>query len=169
MLRMGASLLFLSLTGACYSYRVAAPAEVQPGLDVRVRVAATSAAQYSAVVGGEGRVLDGRVLENTNGDLVVGVSSVSPVTATTAVADPTGRLVQRVNVPRDALLEVEVRRLDRTRTAVVVGVVAAATAAVAITQFNHQSVVAGGGKGGQHAARIPVGGGLLLFSLPLGR
>jgi hypothetical protein len=146
---------------------VAAPAQVQPGLDVRVRVAAGSASQYSSVVGGEGRVLDGRVLENTNGDLVVGVSSVSPVTATTAVSDPTGRLFQRVSVPRDALLEVEVRRLDRTRTALVVGVLAAATAAVAITQFDHASAIEEKGKGGGQAARIPAG--VFAFSLPFGR
>jgi len=167
MSRMRASLLLLSLTGACYSYRVAAPADIQPGLDVRVRVAASSAAQYSAVVGGEGRVLDGRVLENTNGDLVVGVSSVSPVTATTAVSDPTGRFFQRVNVPRDALLEIEVRRLDRTRTALVLGVVAAATAAVAVTQFDHKSSIDEKGKGGNQANRLPAGA--VLFSLPLGR
>ena len=150
----------LTLAGGCYSYRVVPVNEVAPGQDVRVRISAAEAARLGELIDRSDRSIDGRLLENTDGQVVLGVSSVAQTTALTAVQDPSGRLFQRIVVPREGLLELEVRTLNRTHTAIVVGLLAAVSGTVAYTQFTHQSAVNEKGKGGGQEIRIP-------FTLPL--
>jgi hypothetical protein len=54
------------------------------------------------------------------------------------------------------LLELEVRTLNRTRTGIVVGLLAAVSGTVAYTQFSHQSAINEKGKGGGQVIRIPL-------------
>jgi hypothetical protein len=146
----------LSVASGCYSYRVVPVNEVTPGQDVRIRISAAEAVRLGELIERGDRSLDGRLLENTDGEVVLGVSSVSQTTALTAMQDPSGHFFQRIAVPREGLLELEVRTLNRTHTAIVVGLLAAVSATVAYTQFTHQSAVNEKGKGGSQALRIPI-------------
>ena len=146
----------LVAAGGCYSYHVVPVNEVTPGQDVRIRISAAEAARLGDLIDRGDRSLDGQLLENTEGQVVLGVSNVSQSTALTAVQDPSGHLMQRIAVPRESLLELEVRTLNRTKTAVVVGLLAAVSATVAYTQFTHENAANEKGKGGSHAIRIPI-------------
>jgi hypothetical protein len=146
----------LTMMGGCYSYQVVPVNEVAPGRDVRVRISAAEAVRLGELIDRGDRSLDGQLLENTDSQVVLGIASVTQTTALTAMQDPSGHLMQRIAVPREGLLELEVRTLNRTRTAIVVGLLAAASATVAYTQFRGESASNEKGKGGNQAIRIPI-------------
>ena len=155
--KLSSLLAVLTFAGGCYSYHVVPVNEVAPGQDVRVRISAAEAVRLGELIERGDRSLDGRLLENSDSQVVLGISSVTQTTALTAVQDPSGQLFQRIAVPREGLLELEVRTLDKRRTGIMVGLLAAVSATVAYTQFNHQSAINEKGKGGGQVIRIPVG------------
>jgi len=148
--------VFFGVSG-CYSYHVVPVNEVAPGQEVRIRISAAEAVRLGELIDRGDRSLDGRLLENTDSQVVLGISSVAQTTALTAVQDPSGQLFQRIAVPREGLLELEVRTLDKKRTGIVVGLLAAISATVAYTQLDHQSAINEKGKGGGQVIRIPIG------------
>jgi hypothetical protein len=157
----------LPLLSACYTYRVVPLDEVPVGSSVRARISAGEAEKLEALIGRDDRVLEGDVIEKPNGSLLLAVSGVVGMESGTVQ-----RAHQRVEVPRSGLLEVELRKLDRWKTAGITAVAAGALTYVAIAQFNAQKEPKGGpGKGNPEdqvvpyaaRARVPI------FSIPLGR
>lgn len=118
---------FLTLTG-CFSYLPIEPGEVEPGLTVRARVSPAAGARIAPLLGAtDARRLDGTFITRSADTLIVEVPTVMTDTR------EFGRTPnQRVSIPRADLLELEVRRLDRFRTAAVAGTVAAIVGGVLI-------------------------------------
>ncbi len=133
-----------AIAAGCYNYRVV-PLELVPVRSaVRIRISAAEAERVGAVLGREDRVLDGELLAKDAGDgILLAVS-------TSAGADATGvgPIHQRISIPRAGVLEVEVRRLNKAKTAGVIAAVGAATAAAAIAAFGGVKSPFGSGRGG---------------------
>ena len=154
-------LLALGAAGAaagCFSYVPVNPSEVSPGQEVRLRLTAEEAARYPDLRLRDARLMEGTLVETTDGELVVAASI--------AAGDPTRGtrvLVQQVSVPRSGILEVELREIDKVRTGLLVVGGGAIITAVIIKGGS-----AFGGRDGPDGevieARIP----LVRFRLPVG-
>ena len=149
-MRSGLTLATLAvLVGGCYSYRVVPVEQAPVGETVRARVSPTEAARLRDVIGREDRLLEGQLLETADTSILVAVRTPS---------DATVRTHQRVALPRSGLVELEVRRFDRLKTAGIAAVFVAALTAVAVNQFNSSTPSGGEGKGGTNASRVlPIG------------
>jgi hypothetical protein len=111
----------------CYTYLPITLASATPGMEVRARVSATTAAQLGPSLGiSDARLLSGPVVQNETEGLTLKVPTVPAGT----IGAQEG-LFQQVLISRGDLLELETRQLDRTRTGVAIG--AAFVAATAIT------------------------------------
>lgn len=111
---LGAALL---LSG-CFTYLpVVEPGQLEPGLSVRARVSPAAGARIAPLLGAtDARQLDGTLITNSTDTLIVEVPTVMADTR------EFGRTPnQRVSILKSELLELEVRRIDRLRTAAVVG------------------------------------------------
>jgi len=108
-------LLLLLPTAACYRYVTTDAHQLQAGDEVRARLSQAQARELDPVLLRDARTLGGTVLEPGDPILLQ-----VPVGARAAGA-PGPSLNQRILVPRSEMLEVELRSLDRTRTALVVG------------------------------------------------
>ena len=107
----------LILSG-CFSYLpVVEPGQLEPGLSVRARVSPAAGARIAPLLGAsDARLLDGTLITNSTDTLIVEVPTVMADTR------EFGRTPnQRVSILKSELLELEVRRIDRFRTAAVVG------------------------------------------------
>lgn len=135
----------LALLAGCYTYTPLQPRQLQPGDRVRIRVTAAEAERVQPLLGRtDTRVLAGQVIATGTDTVIVQV----PVTMQTAGAGSYQPLQQRLSFPRDALLEVEQRALNRRRTAIVAGVATVIAGAIVL-----RATVVGPGKAG------PPGGG----------
>jgi len=145
-------LLLFPLLAGCYRYTAVEPAAVQPGTSIRARVAATDAERLEPLIGTtDARLLYGVLLESDSDAFLVQVPSVlRPGTGQT--------LSQRVSLPRTSVLEMELRRLDRTRTWGLVALGLVAGAFVTYQAFRGEPEITGpdNGGGGGSEARIPV-------------
>lgn len=140
---------FAVLLGGCYSYRVVPVEQAPVGETVRARVSLTEAVRLREAIGRDDRVVEGQLLEAADTSILVAVRTPS---------DATVRTHQRVALPRSGLLELEVRRFDRLKTAGIAAVIVAAVTAVAVSQFNSDKPTTGQGKGGTDASRVlPIG------------
>jgi hypothetical protein len=120
------TLVLSVVASGCYAHVPVSPDEVVPGTDVRVRVSAAEADRLEAEAGITDRTFRGEVLENGPTNLLLQV----PVPANERFG---GRLYNRVSVPPQQLLEVEVRELDRPKTLLAVGAgVAVLTSAIVV-------------------------------------
>jgi len=72
----------------------------------------------------------------------------------TSVIDASVQTHQRVTVPRQGLVELEVRRLDRWKSLGIAAVVVGVASAVAITQFNTEKPTENGGKSGSNKSVV---------------
>jgi len=101
---------------ACFTYIPIEPGQVEPGVSVRARVSPSAGARIAPLLGAtDARRLDGRVISQSSDTLIVEIPTVIVDTR------EFGRTPnQRVSIPRTDLLELEVRKLDRFRTASVV-------------------------------------------------
>ena len=121
------------LLAGCYSYANVDPSAVQPGMGVRARVSSTTAERIAPLLGvSDARVVTGTFVDNASGGMLIEVP-----TSAQAGTETTGEhLAQRILVRPGELLELESRKLDKRRTALVVGtaVVVAGSAAVAALQ-----------------------------------
>jgi len=106
------------LVTACYTYAPARPQAVQPGDGVRARVTAATAERISPLLGiSDARVLTGTLVDNNGGALVMEV----PTIVQAGVGSSTESLHQRIAIQAGELVELETRKLDRGRTALVAG------------------------------------------------
>jgi len=91
--------------GGCYSYRVVPVEQAPVGETVRARVSSAEAERLREVIGRDDRVVEGELLAPPDSAILVAVR--------TSVIDASVQTHQRVTVPRQGLVELEVRRLDR--------------------------------------------------------
>jgi hypothetical protein len=129
-LRVVALLLVSAVFAGCDTYTPIELAAVTPGMEVRARVSAATAAQLGPSLGmSDARLLSGSVVDKPADGLTLKVASV-PVGTVGAQEG----LFQQILITRTDLLELESRQLDNTRTrlAVGAGVVGAVGVAVAI-------------------------------------
>jgi hypothetical protein len=141
----------LSLLGACYTYRTV-PLESAPvGQTIRARISATEAERVGSILGREDRLLEGQLIDRPEGGLLIAVPSSHSVEGAMSVAT-----FQRIAVPRESLLEVETRRLDKARTAGMVALAVTVVTYAAINAFTNSSSSGRGGKGAGQQMRVPL-------------
>ncbi len=130
-----AVILLLSLVSAgCYTFRPAAMDEIGPGQDVRMRVTGAFADSLGPLVmRPDARVFEGTVVADAPGSLMLDI----PVPPQVGV----GREVvsQRVEVPEDAFVDLELKELSRARSVGVAALIGAAGAVIVIAQFSGDS------------------------------
>ena len=116
-------LLVPALSVGCYTYSPIEVAAVTPGMEVRARVSAATAAQLAPSLSmSDARLLTGAVVD-TQGGLTLKV----PSTRMGVVGGEQDELFQQILIARSDLLELESKQLDngRTRLAVIAGVAGA--------------------------------------------
>lgn len=140
--------LGLLLLSGCYRY-VPEPVEtIAPGTAVRARVTAPEAERLTPVLGRSTRLVHGELVERSSEGLMLQVRGVGSTTGTA--------LYQRVTLLPSAVQELEVRTLDRWKTAGLAGAVVAGVAA-AILQLSSQSETSTGEGPTPEAVRLPTG------------
>ena len=113
---MRRALLAFPLLTACYTYTAVPIAVAQPGTMVRARISGGTAEQLEPLLGvSDARSLTGQLIANDADTLIVEV----PTTVHTEIGNTVQTLNQRVGIPRVAILELETRKLNRAKTAVV--------------------------------------------------
>lgn len=102
--------VFLPVLTGCYRYTPIEPVAVEPGTSIRARVSAAEAERIALLIGtGNSRLIQGVLVEGGADGLMVQVPTVLR-------AGSGETLNQRIVISRSGLLELELRRLDRTRT-----------------------------------------------------
>lgn len=156
---LGAALSGLS---ACFSYVAVPPSGARVGERVRVRVSGAQAERLEPVLGLTDRNIEGDLLEQADSSITLGVPL--PVAVTSGI--PTARPQQRIVVPRADVQEVELRRLDRLRTSLLIGGTVAAVAAIAVAKGS--SLLGGSGAtGSPNESRVPRGVPLVMWRIPV--
>lgn len=147
------------VTLGCHTFQPVGIAELDPGMEVRARVSASQAEELTAYLPTErDRLIEGTVLDTSPGELFLAV----PVTVRN-VPGQRETLRQRIVIPTDEILEVELRNFDRQRTGVL-----SAVGALIVGYILYESLKGGssggtpgdGGPGTQDALiplRIPFG------------
>jgi len=106
-----------ALVAGCYTYSPIAVGAVTPGMEVRARVSAATAAQLAPSLGmTDARLLSGSVVDNPTEGLTLKVASVPAGT----VGAQDG-LFQQILITRTDLLELESKQLDNTLTRLAIG------------------------------------------------
>ncbi|HSM59909.1 MAG TPA: hypothetical protein VK849_03885 [Longimicrobiales bacterium] len=121
------------LLAGCYTYTPVEPSIAPAGSDVRVRVTRGVPLEVGMLpVEQDGGLLRGRLLEGAPPDtLLCSVALASPVDGATD-----RRLRGTVTIPVEAVETLEVRRLDRVRTGVLVGASAVIAAVLVDAAFD---------------------------------
>lgn len=139
-------LIWLPLVTGCYTYAPLDAASTVPGMKVRARLAAATAEQIETLLGvADARVVNGTVVAATPDTLIVEVPSVLRAEVGSSIQT----LHQRLAIGREGIREIEIRRLDRYKTTIVVG-----AAAVLVGGFIIKATIIDPGK-----ERLPDGGG----------
>lgn len=127
-MRATAPLLAALFVSGCFTYLPIEPGEAEPGLAVRARVNSAAGARIAPLLGAtDARELDGTVITRSADTLIVEVPTVMADTR------EFGRTPnQRLSIARSDLVELEVRKLDRTRTSLVAGAAAILAASVLV-------------------------------------
>src|SRR5262245_33739327 len=120
------------MSSACYSYRSTELTDVSPGTLVRARITSDQAARVEDLVGRESHVLDGVLVSSTQDTMLIEV----PAAARMVTGGGIQVLHQRVSIPRAGVTQVELKRLNRGRTSILMGVAIAALGYVAIDALN---------------------------------
>jgi hypothetical protein len=154
---LGAALWALS---ACYSYTAVPPNGAKIGQQVRVRVSGAQAERLEPVLGMTERNIEGELLEQGDTSIALAISLPEP-TASGALGE---RTQQRIVISRADLQDIELRRLDKLRTSLLVG--AAVAGVVAIAAAKGSTLLGGGGSGGSpNESRVPRGIPILKWSV----
>ena len=122
------SLFFLpsAVLIGCYSYQPIAPAAAPPGTEVRAVITGAASDRVAPLIGSlDTRVLVGNVIENANGAMTLEV----PTGGMPNVAASVVRLHARVPIMPTDLVGLERRKLDKGRTALLAGGIAAGVGA----------------------------------------
>jgi hypothetical protein len=144
---------FPLLFGGCYTYRGVTLDTPPIGSDVRLRLAPDEADRVGRILGREDRSVEGVLVGRVGTDTVqLRVGTSTPRDA--AAFGPTHQLL---GIPRAAIQDVDIRRLDRGRTLGVVAIALAATSYAVVSAFNAQrEPIQGPSRGGTNATRLPV-------------
>ncbi len=138
-------LLFLAPTAACFSYRApGSGAAVPEGAVVRVRLQPGAADSLAIEVGPHVSMVAGHLVSDAGDVLSVRGETVTRLDGADDLAAST-----IVHIPRRLVSSIEVRRLDRVKTALLAGGIVAVTIAVR----GAAGSTSGGGGGG-----VPGGG-----------
>jgi hypothetical protein len=138
------TLLAATLAAGCYTYAPAIVASLEPGAGVRASVSPTAASRIGPLLGtADARVLEGKLIDNASGTLVVEV----PTVVQAGINGSMPSLSQRVSIVPGDLVQLETRRLDRGRTALVTAVAVLIGGSAAIAAL----------KGGPTSDRAPTG------------
>lgn len=119
-------------TLGCYTFQPYAAEELGVGEDVRVRVTGAFSDSLAPLLGrAEARVVEGEVVQDEPNSVMIQV----PVNR-----DLRGMrletISQRVQIPHDAFVDVEIRQLSKPRTIGTIAAVTGAAAVIVITQFS---------------------------------
>ncbi len=141
------ALLVCALIGlpGCYRYVPVQLDAVPTGAEVRGRLAPEASTSLEGVVASNGRVVEGRLLERDAQQVLLFIPA-----ARTQTGYQVETLRQAVAIPRNQLLEVELKQLDRTRTYGIAALTGAVVAAVVV-----RAISGGGGS----SSGPPSGGG----------
>ena len=155
---------FLAAIGVvgCYSYTPIAPASVSPGTEIRAHITGAASDRVGPLLGSlEMRELNGRVIENDNGRMVADIE----LGTRPNIATSNGVLHRQVPLAPADFTSFESRKLDRGRTAVLVGgILAGVGAGVAVALHSRGHSEAGNGEPEPPPIiRIPVRGWILSF------
>lgn len=113
--------------GGCYAYSPVGVEAVSPGENVRARLTIEATESLPATVQGEGRSLEGQLLERDDSGLTLFVP-----TAVRQRGFYSESLHERVRLGTSDVVELERRELDRPRTYLVAGVAATVVGAIAV-------------------------------------
>lgn len=142
----------------CYNYQVAEPGMLEPGGDVRIRLSPEAAERFEEVRMTEDRVMEGTLVEERDGELLVetSIGRIDPAAG--------GRILKQViSVPSAEVREVETRSLDRGKTYLVAGVAAGVLAYIVAGQFQDGGGSDGVTPPGPPESRVP---SVRLFRVP---
>ncbi|MFL5613581.1 MAG: hypothetical protein ACJ796_07975 [Gemmatimonadaceae bacterium] len=135
----------------CYSYAALPPEGARAGEHVRIRVSGAEAERLEPLLGAGDRRIEGELLEQGDSGIALGVALPSPTQPDALSRRPQ----QRIEIPKTELQEMQLLRLDKLRTSLLIGGVAAI--AVAIAASKGSSLLGSGNSGGgANEDRIPV-------------
>ncbi len=106
----------------CYTYAPATLETVQPGAKIRAVLSTEAQADLARRVGLDTRELEGELVDADATTVLIAVKVPAPPTGLAAAQE----LRQRIDVPRRDVLRVDERKLDGTRTGLLMGGFAAA-------------------------------------------
>ena len=136
---------------ACYTYAAVPASGARVGERVRVRVSGAEADRLEPTLGLSGRTIEGDLLEAADSSIALGVALPYQPNGTTVAS----RAQQRIVIPRAELQELELRRLDKVRTSLLIGIGVAGVVAIAASKGS--SLIGGSGAGGSpNEGRIPL-------------
>lgn len=105
------------VSAGCYHYIPAETGDVPAGATVRVRVTDTQTRRYENIVPVNGRMIQGKLVEQDTDQLLLEVPILSDLRG-----DRVETVAQRIDLPRSDVVDLEIRKLDRGMTALVAGV-----------------------------------------------
>lgn len=108
--------LALLISTGCYHYIPAESADVPAGATVRVRVTDTQTRRFENIVPVDRRTIQGKLVEQNTDQLLLEVPILSDLRGNRVET-----VAQRIDVPRTDVVDLEIRKLDRGMTALVVG------------------------------------------------
>lgn len=135
---------------ACYSYTTLPPGTTPVGERVRVRVSGAEAERLEPVLGLTDREIEGELLEQADSTVSLEVPLPMPLQGGGTLAE---RAHQRIIIPRTDLQEIQLRRLDRTRTTLLVGAGVAGVAAIVAASTGTIQIGSGGSRGNPNEMR----------------
>ena len=134
------TILCVLATSACHTFRPVVVDELIPGQTVRARITGAFSDSLSPILLRDAREFEGIVVENAGSSILMEI----PVNQTLAGLR-FQTLSQRVEIPAAEFLDLEIKELDRGRTFLAVGLIAAAVGGFVLAQLNKRS---GGGSSG---------------------
>lgn len=146
---LGALLVVLS---GCYTYTTLPPSGPRIGEQVRVRISGAEAERLEAVVGVRNRAVEGELVGQADSSLALAL----PLPGASAEGTFSQQAQQRIVIPRAEVQGVEVRRLDKLRTSILIGSAVVAVAAIAVAKGT--TLLGSNGPGsGPNEHRAPLG------------
>lgn len=124
----------LAVLAGCHTFQPVTYEALAPGQDVRARVTGVWADSLDAFLLRDARTFEGQVVENRPGSVLLEVPVHSEYTGMALRS-----IRQRVELPPEAFVDLELKRMDRGRTLGAVAAGAVVVAAVAIAQLTGDS------------------------------
>jgi hypothetical protein len=147
------SVLTITAVSGCYSYTRVSPEAVTPGTGVRGHLSPVGASIVEEITGRATRTVDGSFVRSDADSIVFSV----PIPRS-SMELRSEALHQFIGIPKDQVVDLELRRLDRTRTYGLAAALGAVAAYVLIETLSGDSGSSGQGPGGPGTPenRIPL-------------